>query len=494
MQITKSDFLKYLQCPEYFWMTKYKPESLNENEIDPFVQQIIDQGNEVEAWARKLFPRGVMISSWKEQAIEDTRLAINEGAQILFQPSFQADGLKARIDVLERTEKGWNFYEVKGTTSKQKKKAEHYWDAIFQREVMTRAGYEIENIYLVELNKDFIKDGVIAADKLLDITNITEDLQGLNEEVRQGINLAKAHLAKTLQPSKCNCHLKSRKNQCPAFKVFNSDFPAYAVHDLARVSATKLSLFDDIDVVKVDDIPQEFELTAPQYNQVWTHQNDETVIKLPEICKHFGDLNYPLYFLDYETYPAAVPVYDGCRPFQQVPFQYSLHILDAPDGEFVHKEFLQTDSSSPIRPIALSLCNDIGDQGSVIVWNRSFEKKCNEDLALMNPDLSDAILNINSRLYDLMEIFSKQFYVHKKFKGRSSIKKVLPVICPKLSYDGMGIANGGAACSSWKKMVFDECSLEEQELIKKDLLEYCKLDTWAMVRIWQEMNLMINKG
>lgn len=488
MQITKSDFLKFKQCPEYFWMSKFNPEVLNDNVIDPFVQQIIDQGHEVEAWSRKLFSRGTMISSWKEQAIVDTTEAISAGNSILFQPSFQSDGLKARIDILEKTELGWNIYEVKGTTSKEKKKADHYWDAIFQREVLTRAGYAVDNIYLVELNKDFRKDGNIDPSELLAITNITEELESMNEEIRQEINLAKAQLAKTTQPSNCNCHLKSRKNQCPAFSVFNPDFPEYAVHDLARVSAKKLDQFDDIGVVAIDDIPHDFKLTPPQRNQVWTYQNDEIIEKLPEICKHLADLEYPLYFFDYETYPAAVPIYDGCRPFQQVPFQYSLHILEAPGAEYSHKEYLHTDSSSPIRSIAESLCNDIGPTGSVIVWNKQFERKCNEDLAEMNPDLSGQIININNRLYDLMELFSKQLFVHKDFKGSASIKKVLPVICPKLTYDGLSIADGGAACSSWKKMVFDDCSTREREIIAQDLLDYCKLDTYAMVRIWEEMS------
>lgn len=491
MHITKSDFLKYRQCPEYFWMHKYKPEVLDDKIVDPFVQQIIDQGIEVESWARKLFPNGQLISTWKDEALADTADAINDGAKILFQPAFAADGLKARIDILEKTANGWNIYEVKGTTSKQKKKAEHYWDAIFQREVMTRAGYTIDKIFLIELDKSFVKDGTVDPKELLIATDITKELNSMNEEIRQEINLAKAHLAQQTQPTQCNCHLKSRKNQCPAFKVFNPDFPTYAVHDLARVSAKKLSQFDDIGVVSVDKIPTDADLTDNQRNQVWTFQNDEIIIRPEQLLKHMSNLEYPLYFLDYETYPTAVPVYDGCYPFQQVPFQYSLHILEASGGEYVHKEYLHTDISSPTRSISERLCEDIGSKGSVIVWNKKFEKKCNEDLVKMYPDIADQINSINDRLYDLMELFSKQMYVHGDFRGKSSLKKVLPVICNGLSYDGMNIADGGAACSSWKEMVFGEISAEEKKTIKEDLLKYCELDTWAMVKIWEEMKAKV---
>ena len=487
MLISKSDFLKYLQCPEYFWMSKYKPDLITAGDIDPFVQQIIDQGIEVEDWARKLFPSGHLINTWKEEAIADTQTAIEAGTSILFQAAFRADGLMARIDVLEKTNTGWNIYEVKGTTSKDKKKADHYWDAIFQREVMTRAGYQVDNIFLVELDKEFVKEGDIDPQALLRMTNITKELQSMNEEIRQEINLAKAHLVKTTQPTSCNCNLKSRKNQCPAFTFFNPYFPEYAVHDLARVSAKKLSLFDDINVVAVDDIPDDFDLTPNQHNQVWTYLNDETIMKEDAIRKQLDQLEYPLYFLDYETYPTAVPVYDGCYPFQQVAFQYSLHILDSPESEYVHREYLHNDQSSPTRSIAESLCQEIGPTGSVIVWNKKFERKCNEDLAAMYPDLADQINSINNRLFDLMEIFSRQNFVHKDFKGSASIKKVLPVTCPELTYDGMNIADGGTACSSWKEMVFGNLPIEQCKLIENDLREYCKLDTWAMVRIWQNM-------
>lgn len=491
MLLSKSDFLKYRQCPQYFWMDKYRAEALSVGPVDPFVQQIIDQGNEVEEWARKLFPDGFMIQSWKEEALADTQAAIASGKRILFQPAFVADGLLARVDVLERTASGWNIYEVKGTTAKQKKKEAHYWDAIFQREVLTRAGYQVNNIFLIELDKSFVKDGEIDPNQLLKMSNITTELHSMNEEIRQEINLAKAHLAQIKEPTACQCDLKSRKNQCPAFSYFSPQFPAYAVHDLARISEKKLSLFKDENIVAVEDIPATFKLTDNQRNQVWTYQNDQTIIRLESIRNQLSRLVYPLYFLDYETYPTAVPVFDGCYPFQQVPFQYSLHILDAPDGDYIHKEYLHREADSPTRSIAKSLCADIGAEGSVIVWNKKFERKCNEDLANMYPDLSSEIDSINNRLFDLMEVFSEQNYVHKDFKGSASIKKVLPVICPNLTYDNLAIADGGAACSSWKKMVFEINKADQKEAIAQDLLAYCKLDTWAMVRIWEELEKLV---
>jgi len=196
-----------------------------------------------------------------------------------------------------------------------------------------------------------------------------------------------------------------------------------------------------------------------------------------------AQLEYPLYFLDYETYPAAIPVFDGCFPYQQVTFQYSLHIQKEPGGPLIHKEYLHTEATSPLRSIAASLRKDIGDSGSVIVWNQSFEGGRNNELANALPEMEDFLFGLNVRFFDLMKIFSNQFYVHKAFKGKTSIKKVLPVLCPELSYDGLGIRDGGAACNAWKMMIFDDISPDQKQLVAQDLLAYCKLDTYAMVAI-----------
>ena len=199
--------------------------------------------------------------------------------------------------------------------------------------------------------------------------------------------------------------------------------------------------------------------------------------------KHLEQLVYPIYFLDYETYPAAVPVFDGCYPYQQVPIQYSLHIQEEPGCIQVHKEYLHNDRSNPIPILAQSLRSHMGDTGSVVVWNASFEGKCHEDMAKQFPELSDFLLGVNDRFYDLEVPFRKQLYVRKEFLGKTSIKNILPVLVPDLSYKDLAIQDGGAACSAWKHMIFDNVSSSESQLIYDALLKYCELDTLAMVKI-----------
>ena len=163
---------------------------------------------------------------------------------------------------------------------------------------------------------------------------------------------------------------------------------------------------------------------------------DKVFYDIEAIESRLAELEYPLYFLDYETYPAAIPVFDGCYPFQQVPFQYSLHVQKDSSAPIEHKEFLHIDDSNPIMNLTHQLRKDMGNIGSVIVWNKSFEGKCNSDMAEQVPELSDFLLGINTRFFDLEEVFKKQMYVDKGFLGRTSIKNVLPILVPNLTYKG----------------------------------------------------------
>lgn len=489
--ISKSDFFKYLQCPKYFWLWKHKPEVLGDQSLDEFTQQIIDQGHEVESWARKLFPDGVMVESKQQQAIIDTQMLLDEGCKTIFQATFEAKGFYAMVDILSWDEPSqrWIINEVKGTTSKDVKKEEHYADACFQRFVMQKAGYNISQVNLLELNKEFRKDGDIIAKLLIQTTDITNELDEIASNIEIQMDDALRLLQNPEEPRVCNCIHQSRANHCPAFKYCHPEVPDYSVHDICRIGASKKKLREIIDNgwLKIEDIPLDYELSKTQQPQVYTTITGETIIETDKVRQSLDKIEYPIYFLDYETYPAAVPVFDGCYPFQQVPFQYSLHILREPGGEIEHREFLQELNENPMPALAHQLREDIGDTGSVIVWNQKFEMKCNEDLAEAVPELAEFLHGLNQRVYDLMEVFAKQHYVHKDFRGSSSIKYVLPVLCPELTYQDLNIHNGGMACNGWKKMIFEIEDHAEKSQLATDLKAYCELDTFAMVRIWEEL-------
>jgi len=180
-------------------------------------------------------------------------------------------------------------------------------------------------------------------------------------------------------------------------------------------------------------------------------------------------------------------MYDGYRPYDQIPFQWSLHIMKELNGELEHFEFIETEQLDPIPAFLTKLKEVFSDKGSIIVWNKSFEGTQNERMGEIHPEFQLFCKNMNNRMYDLMDIFRDGIYAHPKFKGSYSIKKVLPVLVPDLSYDGMDIAEGATAMASWDEMVNKGSLPERKEKIRKDLLKYCKLDTLAMVRIFEQL-------
>ena len=496
MLITKSDFLKYKECASYAWFAKNKSEVLTDSAADPFVQGLIDQGAEVEEWAMKLFPEGVHVRAYQEKAVETTQRLLAEGKKTIFQATFSDSQLYAMIDILQWNDmyKAWDIFEVKSSSSQQdreqgKRKDEHLDDAGFQRLLLQRLGLRVANVYLITLNKEYTRDGDVDVEQLFNIAEITDKLIALEGTLTVEINDAYDCIQSKKEPTACTCRYKARNRQCGAFAYLYPDTPSYAVYDLNRIGTSKKQLADMVDngILAMDDIEDVSKFKKMKLWQWQTYKDDEEIILQDEIRAELTGLQYPLYFLDYETLPSAVPKYDGTWPHQQVVFQYSLHIIEYEGGPVTHKEYLHTTHEAPMQALAQNLRNDIGDEGSVLVWYKPFEVPRTKELAASVHEHSDFLMRLADRIYDLMDICTKGYYHHKDFRGSVSIKAVLPVMCPELSYKTLNIQNGGQAMTTYRDLIFSESYKGREEQVVSDLLAYCKLDTWAMVRIWQEM-------
>lgn len=489
--ISKSDFLKFYQCSSYFWFWKNRKDVLTIKELDPFTQRLSEQGEHVESKVRELFPEGVMMNSRNEEAVADTKAQIESGAKTIFQASFLEDGLFIMCDVLIWNElfNGWDLIEVKSSSSNDftRKKEHHLIDATFQKIVLDKAGFKIVNVYLIELKKDFVKDGDIVTKDLFIESEVTTEILAREDVVKADIEHAK-NILRADQPTQCQCKYKGRSSQCAAFNYLYPNTPDYSVYDFTAIGSSKkkLAALVDAGIIDMKDVPEENDLSIKHKNQRWVYLNDEVILEEETLQEDLQNLVFPIYFLDYETLPLAIPEYDGTFPFQQTVIQYSLHILHE-DEKIEHKEYIHREKSSPLQIIAKKLREDIGDVGSVIVWNKGFEGKCHKDLAAANPELENFLLGLNERIYDLMNVIKNQQYVHKDFKGKYSIKKVLPVMCPDLSYDSLAVSDGSQAVTVYEELIFGNYAPEGKEQAFQDLLEYCKLDTWAMVRIYQEL-------
>lgn len=254
------------------------------------------------------------------------------------------------------------------------------------------------------------------------------------------------------------------------------------------IGADRVGQLEALGITRLIDIPADFALNSKQQLQVQATRQNKPILQPDKIAEFLGGFTYPLYFFDYETMSSLVPYFDGMRPYQQVPFQYSLHVLDAPGAELKHVEYLHRDNSNPAEALSKALKSHIGQTGSIITWNMSFETNCNTTLGELVPEYAAFYEQLNSRIVDLMVPFMNDWYVDKRFGGSASIKNVLPILVPELSYKALGIQEGTAASRLWMEAVLDGSRDGEKEQILGDLVEYCGLDTLAMVEIFKVLS------
>jgi CRISPR/Cas system-associated exonuclease Cas4 (RecB family) len=483
--LSKSDFLKYQTCPSYLWLWKHKKDVVPVDEEEA-INRRLEQGNEVERYARKLFANAVLVETKGQQAKQETEKLVADGVKTIFQATvFTGTGLLAMADVIafDEVTQTWTLYEVKSTNSI---KPEHIYDTAFQRVAFEEAGYKIGNVGVIHLNKEYVRMGELEPSKLLVRTDITEKAEKILPTIRQQVNDALELIERADEPKGCSCRLKTKSGHCPTFHYLNPDIPEYSVFNISRIGKKSLELLVDNEVHHVHEVSDDIKLSIPQRNQVTVAKSQQPIVSKAGIDELLNELEYPLYFLDYETVSTALPLFDGCTPFQQIPFQYSLHVLKQPDGELEHYEYLsESGKEIPMPELLATMRQQIGDTGSVIVWYKVFEMGRNTEMAKAYPEYAEFLDGVNNRVFDLMEVFSKQHFVHHKFNGSSSIKAVLPVLVPEFSYKELDIQNGATASIRWYDAAVGNMTDEQAKHTFAALLKYCCLDTLAMVKIYE---------
>lgn len=490
MKLTKSDFKYYLDCPESIWLLKNKQEVYPKGEFSLFAEKLIKEGYEVEAYAKQLFPIGLNLDEYASPV--QTAEAIINAHNVYFQPSFiTSKNVFARIDILERlADDTWHIYEVKSSTSiKKDRKHRQIEDACFQKYVLTECGYTISKVSIIHLNKEYIKHGAIVANELLKIADVTDAVDGIYPSVVNQINAASNFINKgVINESVCSCKYKTRSNHCDAFGYFNRTIPEYSIYEIGRISEKKIGLLVDNEQLAIIDIPLGFELNVNQQTQVESVKQELPIIHQANIKRELDKLKFPLHFIDYETYASAIPRLDGLSPHKHLTFQVSIHTLTE-DGILTHFEYLLDAMEMPTDMLQ-AMQNFTGNTGTFISWHASFEIGRNKDLIEWLPQFANYLTYINEHTFDLETIFKKD-YIDYRFHGSSSIKKVQPIIAPHLSYYELDINNGTMALDTWGRMVMNKDFDEDVLQTRKNLLEYCKLDTLAMVEIYKTLvNLM----
>ena len=491
MQLTKTNFIQYLQCPESLWLLKNKPDIYPEGDFSLFLQKLVKEGYEVEEYAKKLFPGGLDLPEYHNSKLTNDKL--DENFKYYFQPSFLTkNGAFARVDILEKlNDNSYHIYEVKSSTSiKKDKKHNHLKDISFQKYVCQKSGLIISKLSIIYLNKNYIKNGDIIPEDLLIVENVTDEVNVIYESVCNEINSSIKFISKkSIDYNFCSCKFKTRTNHCDCFSFFNKNISNFSIYELNRISKKKINQLLEIGQSKIIDIKSDIKFSDYQNLQISSLINKKPIVNKENILKLFNELRYPLHFIDYETFPSAVPKINGLSPHKQHVFQVSIHTLSH-EGNLTHFEFL-ADKIELKDNMLTEMKKFTGLLGTFISWHASFEISRNKDMINWFPNFSNYLSYINLNMFDL-EIIFKKYYIDYKFNGSSSIKKVLPIICPNLSYSDLEVSNGTIALDLWGRMVLDSNFDQEIAQTRKNLLKYCELDTKAMVEIFLNLKDFIN--
>jgi hypothetical protein len=485
VMLSKSDFKRYLRCSCELWAAKQRPDLLTP--LTDNDQRVLDEGNLVDALAQKLSPLGVNVDGFGALAAENTRKAIADGAAVLLQPTFISENLSCRADILIKNEDGsWDICEVKNCT---KPKPEHNLDLAFQRLCLEEAGIRVSGTSVIHLDNTYVKQGEIEPEKLFIRTDATLKVEKALPKVRKAIPHAIAAMEWDKLPGSVHAKGCSSPKDCELLGQYFTELNDASVFSIANeLSEEKLRAFLGRGLIKPSQISPELLKSLGEVSLPKVTAEPTLFIDKEQVLSELNGLEYPLFFLDYETFAPAIPLFDGYSPFEPMVFQYSLHVVKEKGAEPEDFCFIADELVDPAPAVAASLRKHIGDTGTVIVWHAPFETTRNKEIAQHVPEFADFMKEVNARTYDLMMIMKKGYYVDSRFEGSASIKKVLPVMCPELSYKDLVIQEGRTASASWITLTNPETPPEEKKKLKDDMLAYCGLDTYAMYAIFKKLN------
>lgn len=487
--LSKSKLLAWRQCPKRLWLEIHRKKLLNFSAATEATHQT---GHTVGDIARRIYdPEGegsfldLEEISFAELLAQSEALSKN-GRQPIFEAGFSANGAVSLADVMLPVKQGrkraWRMVEVKSSTSLK----DYYRDdAAIQAYVTRAAGVPLVAISLAHIDKNWVYPGKGDYQGLLVEHDLTEEAFARGEEVEGWIAAAQTVARKRKEPAIGTGEHCATPYACGFADYCSSQETQaeYPVHWLPRVQTKALKEHIVQSTGELRDVPDEL-LNERQLRVKHCTLNNETWFDAEGAAADLAPHKLPGYFLDFETVQFAVPIWKGTRPYQQIPFQFSVHRLSR-SGKLEHREFLDLSGKDPSKKFAEALIEACGQRGPVFVYNAAFETTRIKELAERFPKLKKSLLAINERIVDLLKVAEARYY-HPSQQGSWSIKKVLPAIAPDLSYDALdGVQDGGMAMEVFKEAIAKECSENRKAEIDRQLRAYCGLDTIAMVRVWQ---------
>lgn len=493
MMLSKSTYVRGCKCLKSLYLNRHQKEL--RDPLSASQQAVYDRGHEVGLLAQLLFPGGadcaVTPAYDADAALAKTAAAFKSGAKVLYEAAFLFNGVYAAVDILTIGEDGWKIYEVK---SSKEVKDYQLVDVAIQWYILKGLGLPLKAINLVTINTSYVKQGAINPQEFFTITDVTRQALEQQPMIPQNVSVFTNTLKSNSVPE------VALGAHCEQF--YDCDFhghcwkeiraAAFPVDEISMIGKKKYDLIGK-GIYCQTQVPDDVKLSARQRNQV-KHAKTKTAATPNQegITRFLEGIKWPVAFFDFETVFPAIPVFDGTSPFQQVPVQYSIH-LAYEDGSIKHFEFLGEGQTDPRRELVAQMIDTLRPAGSILVYNKTFEEGVLKQLAIAFPDCAIDLNDIVSRLVDLIVPFRKNWVYDYRMNGSASLKSVLPALLPHLGYDDLEIGEGGTASRAYLKLM-NETDPAVVAQTRKALLDYCKLDTWAMVELWRWLRGVSNKS
>jgi CRISPR/Cas system-associated exonuclease Cas4 (RecB family) len=491
--VSKQIFLNALSCPALGWVSRC--ERNFGAPLTPGERFRMEQGMEVGRRARSLYPGGRLTSLNMALALEETRKALlDETVPVIYEGAFLIDGFAARADVLERTGDGWHLVEVKSSVNDRE---EFIDDMAYTAMVTSKCGLNICRVSLLLVSRDY-RLGMpderlfVEIDHTDEVRQRVEELEPVWQKIEEITRAPERPVPRLIY----DCRRCELFGECVGKDIENHIF------NLPRLNEARFNELAALEITRIEDIPKGFSLTEYQARAADCVRRNETFIS-EGLRDELEAIKWPAYYLDFETVMTAIPLYPDIAPYTQIPTQYSIHRcreVGLIDGHF---EYLADPARDCREELARNLIDDLGESGSIIAYS-NFEKAIINSLARLFPDLTDRLLALTGRIVDLEAIIRRNYY-HPAFCGSTSVKRTYPVLksemtgdvfeiididsapvlVPELSYKDLDIAEGDSASAAFAYMALGKDP--DPETTKKNLLEYCKLDTLAMVRLHQRL-------
>jgi len=485
-RLSKSSFIRGLQCDKSLYL--YKHHYKLKDPTPSSLQAVFDQGTSIGLLAQELFPYGVDASPENHikmvESVGKTLDFISQGQTIIYEATFLYDDVLAALDILVNDEDGWKAYEVKSST---KVSDTYVKDAAIQYYTIKNSGIDLKDISIVYINNQYVKNGEIDINELFMVESVYDQVLEFLPRIPNEVRRLKDVIESPDIPSVDIGPHCSDPYDCDFKGTCWKHIPEYSVFDISRLNKDKKFDLYKQGIISLNQIDLgQTDLNPNQVLQVQSELSGSVHIDLNEIRNFTNGLNYPLYFLDFETIGPAIPIYNGSRPYEQLVFQYSLHIRETPTSEIEHREYLADPTEDPRVGFIEQLIQDCDSKGDILVYNIGFERGKINGLIEAFPQYILELSGIVDRLKDLMTPFQQKWYYTPEMKGSYSIKSVLPALIPELSYNDLEIKDGGTASNTFLSIV-NGTFQGDLQVARKQLLEYCKLDTYAMVKILEKL-------